>query len=82
MKLINIDVGNNTLQVERGTSVQRLIELMESNSWNPADWVLTYVFPESDLRTELQVHNNSQLSEVSGIMAEMGKEFLSENNNQ
>lgn len=48
MKLINIDVGNNTLQVERGTSVQRLIKLMEDNSWNPADWVLTYVFPEED----------------------------------
>jgi len=82
MKMININVGNNTLQVEKGTSVQRLIELMESNSWNPSEWTITYVFPESDLSTELRVHNDSQLAEVSSIMAEMGKEFLSENNEQ
>lgn len=46
MKHININVGNNTLQVERGISVQELIDCMERNNWNPADWIITYVFPE------------------------------------
>ena len=61
MKMININVGNNTLQVEKGTSVQRLIELMESNSWNPAEWVLTYVFPEED---ENVVYDDSNMFKV------------------
>ena len=61
MKMININVGNNTLQVEKGTSVKRLIELMESNSWNPAEWVLTYVFPESEDDT---VYDDSNMFKV------------------
>jgi len=55
MKMININVGNNTLQVEKGTSVQRLIELMESNNWNPSEWTITYVFPEEDKSIEIEV---------------------------
>ena len=61
MKMININVGNNTLQVERGTSVQRLIELMESNSWNPSEWTITYVFPEED---ESVVYDDSNMFKV------------------
>ena len=45
MKLINIGVGDQTLQVEYGISVQELIDCMERNNWNPSDWILTYVFP-------------------------------------
>jgi len=61
MKMININVGNNTLQVERGTSVQRLIELMESNNWNPVDWTITYVFPEEgSVEPVNMIHLNEQ----------------------
>ena len=55
MKMININVGNNTLQVEKGTSVQRLIDLMKSNNWTPAEWAITYVFPEEDKSIEIEV---------------------------
>ena len=55
MKHINVNVGNNTLQVEKGTSVQRLIELMESNNWDPSEWAITYVFPEEDKSIEIEV---------------------------
>lgn len=61
MKHININVGNNTLQVEKGTSVQRLIELMKSNNWNPAEWTITYVFPEEDERI---VYDDSNMFKI------------------
>ena len=53
MKLINIDLSNNTLQIEKGTSVQRLMDLMKDNSWNPSEWCITYTFPEEDIEIEV-----------------------------
>jgi len=55
MKMININVGNNTLQIERGTSVQRLINLMDDHLFDPTEWTITYVFPEEDKSIEIEV---------------------------